>query len=150
MAKELTLKEQKYVRYRADGLSKTDCAKLAGYSFPDIAFAALERRESIKKAIFAASMDKIGKELLPQALRVFSDILAPESAAPSGVKLKAAAYVTDKALELQQMASARDIADKNPLDMTSAELELFVMRGRMVLKRESVKAELGIIDADIS
>lgn len=148
MARELTEKEQKYVRARADGYPKSRCAEIAGYSTPHVAYAALERRESIKKAIMAAGISKIGAELLPKALKVFSDILDPASAAPSGVRVKAARFVTEKALELQAMQSAQDVANKSPLDMTEAELELFIMRGRVVLKRESAARELGIIDAE--
>jgi hypothetical protein len=150
MAKGFTDREQDYIRLRAEGYPKSKCAELAGYSFPKVSYVTLEKRESVKKAIIQACTDKIGKELLPKAIRVFHDLLDPDSAAPSAVRLKAAAYVTDKALELQQMASARDVADKNPLDMTSTELELFIMRGRMVVKRESAKADLGIIDVDMS
>lgn len=148
MAKELTQKEKDYVRYRAEGFPKSRCAELAGYSTPTVSYAALERRESIKTAIYSASMDMIGKELLPKAIRVFGEILDEDSTASDGIKLKAAAFVTDKAIELQNMASAGDIANKNPLDMTAAELEIFVMRGRIVLGRERAKIDLGIIDHD--
>lgn len=152
MARVLTEKEKKYVRCRADGLGKVDSARLAGYSVPEVQFAALERRESIKKAILSASLDKIGKELLPMALNTFKEILGPDSAAPSGVKVKAASYITDKAIELQNMANAKDISEKNPLDMTQAELEVFIMRGRFVLKeetnRQKVLEDLGVIDIE--
>lgn len=152
MGKVLTDKEAAYVRFRAEGFPAFRCAELAGYEAPDHTYCRLERRESIKKAIFAACMKRIGQELLPKALKTFDSILAPESAAPTGIKLKAAQYVTDKAIELQAMASARDIADKNPLEMSQAELEVFIMRGRVVLTREKAKREalasLGVLEGE--
>lgn len=97
----------------------------------------------------AAGIEKIGAELLPKALRVFKQVLDPDNlnGVSDGIRVKAAQFVTEKALELQAMQSAQDVANKNPLDMSEAELELFIMRGRVVLKRETAARELGIIDA---
>lgn len=92
-------------------------------------------------------MAALTSELLPKSLRRIDEILDDLSPAPAGIKLKAAQYVIDKAMELQAMATAQDVASKNPLEMTTMELEMFVMRGRAVVTREKANQELGIIDA---
>lgn len=146
MGKQLTQKEERYVRLRVEGYAKSNCAALAGYAFPEVEYVALERRQSIQKAIQALSLRKIGAELLPKALSVIGQMLEPNADIPAGVRLKAATYIVDKAVELREMDSVKDVADKNPLDMTTTELEVFIMRGRKVVQREAVKQELGIID----
>lgn len=154
MRDKLTDKQTKFVKLITEGYSPTDSAALAGYKFPAVDASRLKNYPHVQKALYNAAMAALTENLLPKSLRRLDDILGDDSAAPSGVKLKAAQYVIDKAQALQDMANSRDILDKSPLDMTAAELEIFVARGRVVLMRESKRREavsqLGIIDAEIS
>lgn len=152
MSKEFTEMQLVYIKNVIEGMSHSNAAEIAGYSCPDQAAQLLKRNEKVQKAIYIGCMAALTDELLPKSLRRLDDILDDLSAAPSGVKLKAAQYVIDKAQALQEMANARDIADKNPLDMSQAELEFFIARGRIVLngesRRRNVLEELGVIDAE--
>lgn len=148
MADKLREKQRNFVQNIADGMSPAVAARAAGYAFPDQDAYRLKQLPHVQKAIYNAQISALTSELLPKSFRRISEILDDLSTAPSGIKLKAATWVADKAIELQNMANAADIAQKNPLDLTTAELEIFVMRGRMVLKKERAKAELGIIDVE--
>lgn len=148
MTDKLTAKQKKFVANVTHGMSATKAAELAGYSDPSHDCYRLRQTPSVQKALYNAQISALTQELLPKSFQRLSELLDDLSPAPSGIKLKAATYVIDKAIELQNMANAADIAQKNPLDLTTAELEIFVMRGRMVLKKERAKAELGIIDIE--
>lgn len=147
MTDKLTVKQAKFVKYVSDGMSGANAARLAGYSDPDHAAWELKANPGVQKALYLKQMGALTQELLPRSLARLADILDDLSPAPSGIKLKAATYIIDKAIDLQNMANAADIANKNPLDMTTMELEMFVMRGRVVLKKEQAMRDLGIIDA---
>lgn len=146
MSKELTAKQHKFVVLVADGMSPNKAAALAGYSDPNHEGYRLRQLPGVQKALYERQMAALVSELLPKSLRRLDDILDDMSAAPSGIKLKAAQYVIDKTEALQNMANLKDLSDKSPLDMSEAELEIFVMRGRIVMKRETARRELGITD----
>ena len=143
----LTTKQKKFVKHVSEGISQTRAAELAGYTggFGKIA-CQLMQNPAIISAVHAETSKKFVGDLLPKALRRLDDILSDTSAAPAETKRKTAEFVVRHAKELQEMADARDVASKNPLDMTAAELELFVIRGRVVLKCEQAKRDLGVID----
>lgn len=143
----LTKKQRQFVGHVVAGVNQTKAAELAGYGDRcDSAAWRLMRHPGIIAAIHAETSKKFVGDLLPKAMRRLEDILSDTSAAPAETKRKTAEFVVRHAKELQEMADARDVASKNPLDMTAAELELFVIRGRVVLKREQAKRELGVID----
>lgn len=146
MTDKLTVKQKRFVENVAQGMSPAKAAELAGYSDPHHDCYRLKHNEGVKKALYNALMGALTHDLLPKSLARIGEILDDLSPAPSGIKLKAATWVADKAIELQNMANAADIANKNPLDLTTAELEIFVMRGRVVMKKEQAKRDLGIID----
>lgn len=148
MAREMTEKQELFIKGIVDGMTPSVAARNAGYAFPDQDAQRLKNLPHIQKELFSRQMSALCSEILPKSLRRIDEILDDTSAAPAGIKLKAAQYVIDKVTELQNMASAADIANKNPLEMTAAELEVFVMRGRIVMKREQARQDLGIIEAE--
>lgn len=148
MTEKLTEKQKKFVSLVVEGLTPTKAAKLAGYTFAKQSAQALRHNEHVQKEIFNGQMAALTLELLPKSFRRIDEILDDLSPAPAGIKLKAAQYVIDKAMELQAMVTAQDVANKNPLEMTGVELEMFVMRGRAIVSREKANAELGIIDQE--
>lgn len=135
---------QKFVRLMIQGYGQTEAAKLAGYAHPGRSGHALMTQETVKKAIFDGQIRRLSAEILPKALKVIEGIIDDDEC-NRALRFKAAAYVTDKALELQAMATARDIAEKSPLEMTAAELEIFVMRGRVIVEKEKAKEDLGLV-----
>lgn len=145
---KLNEKQQEFVNHIIDGLNQTKAAELCGYRHPTIKGSQLMALPHIKNAVMEGVLSALSTNLLPKSLRRLDDILDDMSAAPSAVKLKAAQFVIDKALELRAMQSAQDIANKDPMKMTEAELEIFIMRGTIVMKREKALKDLGIIDAD--
>ena len=146
MRGKLTKKQQKFVEGIVGGCNLTRAAELAGYDTPCSAGWRLSRVPHIQEAIQEATFSTFTGELLSKSLRRLDEILDDLSAAPAGIKLKAAQYVIDKSVELYKMTSLADVSSKNPLDMSEAELEVFIMRGRVVLQQETAKRELGIID----
>lgn len=148
MAKELTEKQELFIDGIIGGMTPAIAAKNAGYAHPSQDAYRLKLIPHVQKALFSRQMAALTLELVPKSLRRLDDILDDLSPAPAGIKLKAAQYVIDKATELQAMANAQDVANKNPLEMTSAELEIFVMRGRAIVSREKAKHDLGIIEHD--
>lgn len=142
----LNHRQKIFVKHVAAGISQTRAAELAGYAGPGNRASNLMADPEIIRAIYEQSARKFSGDLLPKAIRRLEDILSDTSAAPAETKRKTAEFVIRHAKELQEMASAKDIADKNPLDMSSAELEIFIARGRIVLNREQAKRDLGIID----
>lgn len=84
----------------------------------------------------------------PLALRVLFDVLDdPDMNAK--LKVDVAKYVIDKAEAISKMTSLDDLLEKNPMDMSEAELQLFVMKGRVILRQaheEQGLKDLGIIE----
>lgn len=148
MARELTEKQDKWIDLVIQGVNTSRAAEICGYAFPEKAGYDLKTNPAVQKELISRQLSALSSEILPKSLRRLDEILDDTSAAPAGIKLKAAQYVIDKVTELQNMASAADIANKNPLEMTAAELEVFVMRGRVVLSREKALQDLGIVEPE--
>ena len=148
MSEKLSEKQERFIENIVQGMSRIHAAKNAGYLFPSQDAYRLMATPKIHKAVFERQMAAVTSELLPKSLRRIDEILDDTSPAPAGIKLKAAMFIVDKAAELQAMANMQDVANKNPLEMSTMELEMFVMRGRAIVSREKVNQELGIIEHD--
>lgn len=151
MTKKLGGKKERFARYLARGHNQTDSARLAGYSDYKSEGHRLLKESDVQKRVTQLTMARLINESLPAATKAINELItSPDT--NDAIKLKASQYVVDKALDLQNMASLADINDKNPLDMTQAELEIFIARGRIVLTNEQAKRQaaidMGIIEAE--
>jgi hypothetical protein len=153
MSKPLTPKQEKYVEFRLKGLDSREACELAGYNWPDRVQWDLKHNPYVQKALYERQIALLTDGLLTKSFYQLNEILKEDSQAPTGIKLKAAQFVVSKAMELQAMNTAKDITEKNPLDMSQAELEIFIMRGRVVMQKETKKHDamksLGVIEDDI-
>lgn len=148
MAENLTEKQADFVRHIISGSLPINACKLAGYAGAETQAYNLIRLPHVQNAIVKGMQTKLLGQGVPLALRVLFDVLDdPEMNAK--LKVDVAKYIIDKAEAISKMNSLDDLIDKNPMEMTEAELQLFVMKGRVILRNAQEEAklkDLGIIE----
>lgn len=151
MSDSLKGRKEVFARLLAEGHAKRHAAKLAGYQFPDTEATRLCADSRVQKRVTQLIMSSLVNECLPKAQKaIYKLINDPDT--NSAIKLKASQYVIDKAIDLQNMISLQDITNKNPLDMSQVELEIYTQRARIVINKEESKRkamiDMGIIEAE--
>ncbi len=133
--------QENYVSQIVEGVAPYKAAELAGFAHPSQAVGRLGANKPLQKEIMRRLHHRLVEGAAPVAVKFLAQLVADETA-NKGLRLKAAQYVIDKAETIVGIHSLDDLLDKSVMDMDEAELHLFIMQGKVILRKTKEEQEL--------
>lgn len=133
MNSDLSDIQKEFVRYLVrERCSATEAARRAGYQHPRQRQYELLRKPNIVRAIRAEQQAILNGDLTSIAFGTLKDVMQnPKS--PASAKVAASRAVLEAAGFFKKTGEDTPLMEKDPLDMTTEELERFVMESRAKL-----------------
>ncbi|MEG3080088.1 hypothetical protein R3F64_09455 [Halomonas sp. 5021] len=137
MNRKLTIKQNAFVAYASKGVSRTQAARLAGFSAPAVEAFRLMKLPHVVKALHEQRDAAIKGDLASMAVQTMRDLMNP--ATPAATRFNAARWILDQAGHKAQGAVPDE--SRSLEEMSSEELSQAVASGMQALRELAVQME---------
>ncbi len=133
MSEQITENQADFVRYLVrERYNPTEAARRAGYQHPRQRAYELLRKPNVARAIRTEQQAVLNGDLTSLAFDTLRDVMKNQ-AAPASAKVAASRAVLEAAGFFKKTDEDTPLLEKDPLNMTTEELEQFVMESRAKL-----------------